>query len=87
MKIFNTKSIPVIPLPIFIKVMNEYSFTNSDTLRTEGKLSLTSLLPNYQKERGKIKIQFQQNVIKLYEIVWRKRSTDLHYQATNDIKY
>ena len=37
MKLINTGSIPVIPLPTFTQVKNEYGFTNADALTTEEK--------------------------------------------------
>ena len=36
-KLINTSSIPVIPLPIFKKFMRKYGFTKVDALTTEGK--------------------------------------------------
>ena len=37
MKLINTASIPVIPLPTFTKVTKEYGFTNVNALTTEEK--------------------------------------------------
>ena len=51
-KLINTGSIHVIPLPTFTKVMKEYGFTNADTLTTDEKESLSSLLTDKQKECG-----------------------------------
>ena len=58
-KLINTGSIPVILLPTFTNFMKEYGFTNTDTLTTEGKSYLSSLLTNEKKEYGKIQIQSQ----------------------------
>ena len=36
LKLINTGSIPVVPLPTFTKVMKEYGFINVNALTTEG---------------------------------------------------
>ena len=48
-KLINTGSIPVIPLPAFTKVVKENGYTNAYTLTIEGKYSLSSLLNDKYK--------------------------------------
>ena len=48
---------------------------------------MSSLLTNEQKECGKIKRQSQQNIIKLYEIVWGEYLHSLQSEAISGTKY
>ena len=86
-KFINTGSIPVIPLPTLIKIINKYGFTNVDALNTEEKESLYILLTDKKKECRKIKRKLQQNIVKLCGIVWRQCLHYLQSEAMRDTKY
>ena len=55
-KLINTGSVPVIPLPIFTKVMKEYGVTNANALTTEENyfcpVYLTTSRRNVEREKG-----------------------------------
>ena len=63
-----TGSILVILLPMFNKYLNYYNLINADTLTSEGREYLTSLLNDDQKECGKRKCNRNRNLLSYMKV-------------------